>query len=238
MYNKKRILAIIPARGGSKRIPKKNIKLLDNKPLIWYSIKAAMKSKFIKKIIVSSDNSEILKIAKNIGAETIKRPSNISGDKAKTITTLKHVVKTVEKEGFKPDILVLLQATSPLRNSKHIDEAIKKFIKQKADTVIGVTKRDLYPNWILKKESNGQVKFIIKNNFNKIRSQNQSETYEINGAIYVISRNVLKNSKDYAIGKKIYPYVMKKIHSFDIDEIEDFMIVESIMKRLKTKLKQ
>ena len=124
------IISIIPARGGSKGIPLKNLKILCGKPLLDYSINASLKSKFIKRTFVSSDHSKILNRAQKLGAEIITRPRNISTDKSTTESSIKHCLNYLKsKENYTPDVIVLLQNTSPLRNVKHIDGAIRFFLK-------------------------------------------------------------------------------------------------------------
>ena len=126
-----KILAFIPARGGSKGIPNKNIKLFNGKPLIEWTIDSALKSKLISKVIVSSDSQKILSISKKLGAETVLRPKNISGDFATTESAIKHYIKNT-KESF--DTIVLLSPTSPIRKINDIDNAIKEFKSKKLDS--------------------------------------------------------------------------------------------------------
>lgn len=228
MYTKKKILAIIPARGGSKRLPKKNIKQLAGKPLIEYSIKQALKSKYIDDVYVSSDNQTILEKSKQIGAKVIKRPKEYATDNSITLDVIKHALKVIK--GKKERIIVLLQPTSPLRKTKSIDKAIEKIIDKNADTVISVNKRHLGPEWIFKKDGE-QINFLIKNDLSKTRSQEQEETYEINGAIYAFSEKVIDNAKKYPIGSRIYPLILNKVESWDIDTLEDFKIAELFMKQ-------
>ena len=130
------VLAIIPARGGSKEIPRKNISKLGNKPLLYYTVNAAKKSNLITRSIISTDNNEISKIAKKIGIEVIKRPKKIAGEKSLVETAMKHVLNYLKKkENYIPDVVVLLQITSPFRNEKHIDEALKIFFTKKLDSI-------------------------------------------------------------------------------------------------------
>jgi CMP-N-acetylneuraminic acid synthetase len=132
MNKKLKILAIIPARSGSKGIPNKNIKKLSGRPLIYYTIKAALNSKLIDRIIVSSDSEKILKISEKLGAEIpFKRPKNISEDKSLAIEVIQHALNWLEKnEKYFPDAIIYLQPTSPLRTKKHINEAINIFFKE------------------------------------------------------------------------------------------------------------
>ena len=227
VYKGKKIIVIIPARGGSKRIPQKNIKLLAGKPMIVYSIEQSLNSRYIDEVYVSSDDKKILEISKKFGAEIIKRPKKYATDKAKTIDVLKHTLKKI-----KADLIVLLQPTSPLRKVENIDKAIEIFFKKNADTVVSVTKRNLGPQWILKKQ-NGRVAFLFGNDFSKIRTQDQDETYEINGAVYVFLKENILNSKNYPIGKKVYPLVINKIEALEIDDREDFMLVDLILRNKK-----
>ena len=120
MFNGKTFLAVVPARGGSKRLPRKNILDLGNKPLIAWSIEAGLNSRYVDKVIVSSDDDEILNIAKTYNSEIIKRPASLASDTATSFDALKHTIENVETY----DYIILLQPTSPLRSSQHIDEAI------------------------------------------------------------------------------------------------------------------
>ena len=134
VYRNKTFLTIIPARGGSKRLPRKNVLDLCGKPLIAYSIEAALKSKYIDKLIVSSDDDEILEISKKYGANIIKRPPELGTDTTTTFDTIKHVVDNLDIY----DYVILLQATSPLRNQIHIDESIQLLELKKADAIVSV----------------------------------------------------------------------------------------------------
>ena len=124
------ILAIIPVRGGSKGIPGKNIKLLAGRSLLSYTIDAALKSKYIKRTVVSTEDSNIKNIAQSLGVEVLDRPIELAQDETKTAPVLLHVVEELEKENYKPDVTILLQATCPLRNAKELDEAIELFLQK------------------------------------------------------------------------------------------------------------
>jgi len=148
------VVAIIPARGGSKRIPEKNIKKLNGKPLIYYSIKNAKSSKLIDKIIVSTDNKKIAKIAKELGAEVpFLRPRNISNDKAKTIDVVKHTISFLEDQNYIPDIITILQPTTPLRSIITLDKSIR-ILKKERDTMRGFVfdkNESDFPSYLFKK---------------------------------------------------------------------------------------
>jgi CMP-N-acetylneuraminic acid synthetase len=223
MYKDRKISALIPARGGSKRIPRKNIKLLKGKPLIVYTIYAALKSRYIDAVYVSTEDSEIKKISLSAGAKVLDRPSKLATDTAKSIDVTKHFVNEID-----PEVIVLLQPTSPLRNASHIDKAIEIFMDSGADTVFSVCRRHIGPQWILEKED-GKLKFKFKNELNVTRTQDEKETYEFNGAIYIYDKKTVLESDKFVMGKKIYPYIMGKAESIDIDEPEDWELAERLL---------
>lgn len=222
----KTFLAIIPARGGSKRLPRKNILDLCGKPLISWSIEAALKSKYISKVVVSSDDNEILTISKKYGAETINRPEYLANDTATTFDALEHTINSLEKY----DYIVLLQPTSPLRNKKHIDEAIELLNEKDANAVISVCETEHSPLWcnILDEDLN-MSNFLPKEVLNK-RSQDLPKYYRINGAIYICKTEELLKNKGFFIKENIYAYKMDKKDSVDIDDEMDFIIATEIKK--------
>ena len=230
MYKDKKVLALIPARGGSKRIPKKNVKELAGKPLIGYSIEQAISATYVDYVFVSTDNNEIAEVSKRFGAEIIERPDQFATDTAGTLGVMKHALTSLEEKDLSPDIVVILQPTSPLRKAEQINEAIASLLDNNADTVLGVTKRHLSPKWILKKQGE-ELTFMQDNAFDTIRSQDQEETFEINGALYAYTKEVILSSEKYAWGKKILPIVMSKKESIDIDEMEDFEVAEALLRK-------
>ena len=143
MYKKKTYLAIIPARGGSKRLPRKNVLNLNGKPLLAWSIEAGLNSKYIDEVVVTSDDTEILSIAKYYGALLINRPPELSNDTATTFDAIKHTIENVKKY----DYVILLQPTSPYRSRKHIDEAIELLESKNASAVVSVCEMDHSPLW-------------------------------------------------------------------------------------------
>lgn len=219
-----KILAIIPARGGSKGIPRKNIKKLTGKPLIVYSIEAALKSKYINKIIVSTEDKEIAEISKKYGAEVIKRPRELAKNYSSIIDVLKHVLEKLrEEENYKPDIIVLLQPTSPLRTVKTIDSAILIFRDKfeyydsliplyPIEGKIGIIRRERYiPNYILGS-----------------RRQDIEPIYRECGTIFIFKPDLIKNGEMF--GEKILPFVIEKYkESIDIDTTDDLKIAEFFM---------
>lgn len=226
MYTNKTFLAIIPARGGSKRLPRKNVLDLCGKPLIAYTIEAALKSKYIDKVIVSSDDYEILEISKKHGVETIKRPDELANDTATTFDAIKHAIDNFEKYEY----IVLLQPTSPLRNEKHINEAIEFLEEKKADAVVSVCEMEHSPLWSnTLTEDKNMNNFLRDEALNK-RSQDIEKYYRLNGAIYICKTDKLLENKSFLLKDNIFAYIMDRKSSIDIDEEIDFKLANAILK--------
>lgn len=225
---KKNILAIIPARGGSKGLPRKNILPLAGKPVIAWSINAARKSRHINRTIVSTDDREIAGVSKKYGAEVVIRPKELATDKAKTIDVILHLLNSLkEKENYIPDVVVLLQPTSPLRTAKDLDESIKIFLKKKPEFVVSFYESNSIL-WSFKIEK-GYTKSLLGDAYLKRRRQDLGNAYLPNGAIYISTpKNILKYKGFY--GKKVFPYIMPENRSVDIDYELDLKIAELIMK--------
>ena len=226
---KQKILAIIPARGGSKRIKGKNLKELDNQPLIQYSLNAALKSGYIDDVVVSSNDEAILSLAKRNGVSTIRRREILSTDTAKSIDVIKDVLNKFKNYEY----AVTLQPTSPLRNEDHIDSAIELLFEKKADAVVSVCKSDPSPLWMNTISSDLKMDGFIKTE-NLIRSQDLENYYQLNGAIYInkVSRLISEDSLIFA--DNIYAYIMNRESSIDIDENYDFSLAESFFTAMET----
>jgi CMP-N,N'-diacetyllegionaminic acid synthase len=217
-----KILGIIPARGGSKGIPKKNIKLLNGKPLIAYTIANALASN-LDRVIVSTDNEEISRISKECGAEVIIRPDNLAEDKTPTIHVLQDAVSRLDE---KFDCIMTLQPTSPLRNSKHINEAIKLFESDKeADSLVSIV--EVPHNYMPEKLMSLDGKYLFGNNDIK-RRQDLPIMYARNGAAIYVTKTERLN--EYIFGGKALPYFMNKKFSFDLDDMEDWELLECLIK--------
>ncbi len=225
MYKNKTFLAIIPARGGSKRLPRKNVLDLNGKPLIAYSIEAGLNSKYIDSVLVTSDDEEILNVSARCGANIIKRPIELASDTSSTFDAIKHAIDNYEKY----DYIVLLQPTSPLRNEFHIDEAIELLVEKKAEAVVSVCEMDHSPLWSnTLDESLSMVGFLKDEVLNK-RSQDLEKYYRLNGAIYICNTQKLLEEKSFFLNDKIFAYKMNKESSIDIDEEIDFKMVKSLI---------
>lgn len=225
MYKNKSFLAIIPARGGSKRLPRKNILNLAGKPLIAWSIEAGLNSEYIDKVIVTSDDDEILTIAKNFGSETIKRPDELASDTATTFDAIKHTIENTNEYDF----IVLLQPTSPLRNEKHIDEAIELLESKNAEAVVSVCEMDHSPLWSNTLPKDGSMKGFLRDEVLNKRSQDLEKYYRLNGAIYICKTDRLLEEKSFFMKEKIYSFVMDRKSSVDIDDEIDFKLAKLLI---------
>jgi len=226
MYEEKSFLAVIPARKGSKRLIGKNLLPLSGKPLITWSIEAAQKSKYIDKLLVSSDDDKILELAKNKGIATVLRPDHLASDKASTVDALLHAIDSMDT---KYDYVVLLQVTSPLRTTEHIDEAIEKIIEENLESVVSVCEVDHSPLWSNVLPDDGRMKDFIPEGFEGKRSQDLEKYYRLNGAIYIININKLISSHSLLLAET-FAYIMPIEASVDIDTIYDFIYAEAIIK--------
>ncbi|ENX3946834.1 acylneuraminate cytidylyltransferase family protein [Photobacterium damselae] len=228
MINGKRILAFIPARGGSKRLPRKNVLPLAGKPLIGWSIEAAQQSKYIDNIFVSTDDPEIASIAEQFNVKVPElRPYELASDTASTESVM---IYTLEKFGQQDDIIVLLQPTSPLRTARHIDEALEFFIEKQAFSVVSVTPCEHPPLWTnTLPEDMSMGEFVRPEALH--RSQDLSKYYRFNGAIYVFDIPTLIKYQEIRYTDQSYAYEMDNHVSFDIDQKIDFELAEFFMSK-------
>jgi CMP-N-acetylneuraminic acid synthetase len=225
MYKNKTFLAIIPARGGSKRLPRKNVLDLAGKPLIAWSIEAGLNSKYIDEVIVSSDDAEILEVAKRFNANTIQRPDALASDTATTFDALKHTIENIERY----DYIILLQATSPLRDNNHIDEAIELLESKSANAVVSVCEMDHSPLWSNTLDESLSMQEFLKDGILNKRSQDLEKYYRLNGAIYICKTDKLLEEESLFLKENIFAYKMDRKSSVDIDEEVDFKIAEVLI---------
>ena len=225
MYKDKTFLAIIPARGGSKRLPRKNVLKLNGQALISYTIKAGLDSKYIDKVIVTSDDEEILNISSSYGADTIKRPDYLATDTATSFDAIVHTIKNIKYY----DYIILLQATSPLRTSKHLDEAIKLLDEKNADAIVSVSEMEHSPLWSNLLPKDGSMSGFLRDEILNKRSQDLETYFRLNGAIYICKTNKLLKEKTFFLQENIYAYKMDKEDSIDIDEEIDFKIAGMLL---------
>ena len=237
MLENKRVLVVIPARGGSKGIFKKNIKILHGKPLIQYTIEASQKSIYVDDIVVSTDDNEIQKVSESFGVKVVLRPDTLSGDDALVVDALRYALDSLETEGFLYDIVLLLEPTSPLRTSEIIDNCIEKFKKHDIKNVVTFSETDLPPDRIWRLKDHCIEPYI--SGANPWLPRQQLEVgYQLNGLVYaldVVNFRAMKNSHTILNGK-ITPVVTPKEISIDIDDMLDFKMIEFLMKDDKWKI--
>ncbi|UDQ98471.1 acylneuraminate cytidylyltransferase family protein [Lentisphaerota bacterium WC36G] len=242
MYKNNRILAVITARGGSQRLPKKNIMPLAGKPLIAWSISSAKKSRYLDKIIVSSDCDNIVDVAKSYGAEVpFKRPKSLATSTASGIDPVKHAVEFLQNIGENFDVVVLLQPTSPFRTAKDIDNAIELLIdnfNNNVQSVVSFVEPDKKINWhyYFDSANHNKVVNISANKQNSIKRVENTTAYCLNGAVYVIKCEVLMTKECSSfISENTIGYLMDKYNSMDIDTELDFKFCEFLLQQQSSK---
>ncbi len=229
MSRKADMIAIIPARGGSKSLPRKNIKLLNDKPLIYYTINEAKKSKYLYRLFVSTEDNEISETARKCGAEVIERPAELARDDTPSFLVFQHVIRYLEEiENLYPDVVVVLQPTSPCRIVEDIDRAIEKFLEEDCDTVVSVCEVEHPPHWMYTLEGD-RMKPVIPRGEKILRRQNASQVYRLNGAVYVIGRDVIMKERRI-LGNDTRAYIMPPERSIDIDTELDLRLADVLMK--------
>jgi len=224
-------LIVIPARGGSKGVPRKNIKVLGDKPLIQYTIDAAKGVFDDEFICVSTDDFEIKSVVEQLGLKVpFLRPNELASDTAGTYEVLLHAISYYESKGYFPDTLILLQPTSPFRTSAHIKEALKLY-HESIEMVVSVKETKANPYYILfEEDSNGYLKKTKEANFT--RRQDCPKVWEYNGAIYIINVKALKE-KTISQFTKVCKFEMDETSSHDIDTLLDWKIAEIILQDFK-----
>ncbi len=231
----KKILAVTLARGGSKKIKNKNIVLINNKPLIYYTIKEAKKSKYINDYIISTDSKKIAKISKKCGAEVpFIRPKYLSKDKSKSVDALIHALKFMENlKGYKYDFVIELMSTNPFKTKSDIDNLILKMIKNKYDSVIGVHRLfDQHPARIKKIIKNKLIDFNFKEPLERRRQDLKPYAFIRSGSIYGMSRRFLIKKLRYKSGISV-PYILDPKKVINIDEPQDLLLARAIYNEKK-----
>ena len=228
MYEGKTFLGIIPARGGSKGLPGKNIRVLNGKPLIAYTIDEAKKSKYLDRVIISTEDSEIARIGKEYGAELpFLRPKHLAGDEATTNEVILHAVNYLkETENYIPDYICLLQCTSPLREVSDINGTIERLVETGMDAAVSVCEAAANPYWT--NIFNGdKLQYFIKEGKKILRRQDLPKVYQINGAVYVVKTSVFIKENTLE-PENTTGFIMSPNNSTDIDSIIDFKLAELI----------
>ena len=219
----KKILSLIPARAGSKRLPQKNMAELGGRPLIAWTIEASLNSKYITKTVVSSDSKEILKIAKEYGADFLKRPGLLANDTASSESVVAHALESIEE---KFNFIVLLQPTSPLRKTEDIDNSFEKLFRENVTALVSVCETDNKILKAFKENEKGFLEGLSNNKYPFMRRQDLPKTYMSNGAIYIVKvSDFLKNNSFYT--DKTISYVMHGDSNLDIDTKDDLKKAEN-----------
>lgn len=221
------ILAIIPARGGSKGIPRKNIRLLAGVPLVVHSIKAGLNSKYVTKTVVSTEDREIADVALRYGAEVVERPAVLAQDETKTAPVMLQVIEELEKDGYSPDIVVLLQPTCPFRGADKLDEAFELFFERDCDSVFSVKNIGItHAKW--RQNHDGTLTGLYDYR-QRPRRQDEDchyDMYQETGETYIIKTSVMKEVEDF-IGRKPVLHVVDE--SVDIDTEKDFEYAQKLL---------
>ena len=230
-----RILALIPARGGSKGVPRKNVKALGGKPLIAYSIEAGLASMQIDHVVVSTEDEEIAKISRRLGAAVpFLRPAQLATDHSPTVDTVLHAIRFFEAENNFFDAVCLLQPTVPFRSGADLDAAITMFKKQEADCLFTVREvPHVYnPHWVYElDEGSGFLKMAVGNEELISRRQDLPKAFHRDGSVYLTRKEVLLN-KHSLYGEKIAHYQMKDSPDINIDTLDDWAKAESYLRNI------
>ena len=228
MINNLKVLALIPARGGSKGIKDKNIVDVCGKPLIAYSIDAAKRSKYVDDIVVTTDSEKIKEVAEKYGADVpFLRPNELATDNSKTIDAVIHAVNTLKESGQNYDILILLQPTCPLRTTEDIDNSLELFVSKGCVALVSVNKVKEHPILMRKINEDGMMDNLL-NIPSTIRRQDMPPIYKVNGSIYI---NLIKElSNNTSLNDNPLAYITDNEHSIDIDNLDDVERVKNILR--------
>jgi len=225
-------IGVIPARAGSKGLPGKNVKLIRGKPMIAHVITAALEAECLDRVVVSTDGDEIAAVAREYGAEVVRRPEEIAGDTAPIEASLRHVVRHLEStEGIEAGAVVLMQANVPIRRRGAVDEVVRKLATSDCDSVVSVYGVNQRPEWMKKEEEGRLVPFMQCEHF---RRQLLPSLYLLDGAVMAVRTPVLMATEGVSgvhvyLGAKVGFVEFDRIYSMDVDSPEDFAIVEAAM---------
>lgn len=225
-----RFLGIIPARGGSKGVPRKNIRPLAGRPLIAYSIAAGLAARRLDRVVVSTDDPEIAEISRGLGADVKMRPAALAADDTPTRDVLQHVVEELAAEGYRPDAVVTLQPTSPLRTAAHIDEAAALFeADAQADSLVSCIEvpHVFHPRSVMRRNESGYLTPFLDAD-QPTRRQDKEPVFARNGAAVYITRT--NRLRDYVFGGKLLAFMMDAEFSIDIDTMDDFDAAERVLR--------
>jgi len=220
-----RCCTIIPGRGGSKSVPRKNLRLLAGKPLIAYTIEQALGTLSVERVVVSTDDPEIGAVSEQYGAEVVWRPAELSGDTATSESALLHVLDHLrDTEGYEPDLVLFPQATSPLRAPNAFQEAFETLVKEGADSLFSAC---VFPGFLWRREG-GKLRSLNFDYRRRLRRQDAPEDLMENGSFFIFKTDLFREYKDRMVGK-IAVYVMPAWDSFQVDEPGDLELIEHLL---------
>lgn len=225
---KKNVLGLIPARGGSKGVPRKNVRSLAGKPLLAWTVEAALASRSLDRVCVTTEDAEIATVARTYGARVIDRPLDLAQDRTPGLPVYQHAIATVEKAGFRPDVLVMMNPTSPCRTAEDIDAAVDQFLENGCDSQMSVCETEHPPFWTYTIENGRLVPVVLGGEAVPIRQQ-APMTYRLNGAVYVMKRDVIME-QGLVMGEDTRPFIMSVEHSVDIDHEFDLKVAELVLR--------
>ncbi|WP_460116802.1 acylneuraminate cytidylyltransferase family protein [Pseudomonas sp. S2_C03] len=227
-----KILAIIPARGGSKRLVGKNIKILGGRPLIAWTIEAALQSGVVTDVIISTDDMATAAIAREFGGNVLNiRPAHLATDTASSFDVVTHVLNEYEFANGSVDGVMLLQPTSPFRTAESIQRAVLQFRKDTSRSIVSVASASSHPAWCFKLEGDTMTPFLGWDNLSK-RSQDLEPAYTLTGSIYLLSPKLLREQKGF-LGLNTIPLVItSNTESLDIDTPEDWSVAERVLEQI------
>lgn len=234
-----KVLGLIPARGGSKGVPRKNIKNLCGKPLLAYTAETALKAKRLLRVVLSTEDDEIAEIGKKFGLDVpLMRPQELAQDTTPTLPVIQHMLLTLQNMGETFDAVCLLQPTNPLRQTEDIDNCIKLLIDSQADSVISVlpVPHEYNPNWVFIQNGNGMVKLSTGEKEPISRRQDLPKAFHRDGSIYVTRTEIIIN-KNSLYGSKIQAYEMNPFCSANIDTEKDWESVQKVLSKKNKSIK-
>ena len=236
MINNKKVLALIPARGGSKGLPRKNLLPLSGLPLVGWPIQAAKKSRYIDRVVVSTDDEEIAGKARELGAEVpFLRPAELASDTASSASVIEHAIIFLEAAGATFDYLVLLEPTSPLTEASDVDSAIERLEARRdaADSIVGVSRVEAaHPAFDVVVDDEGLIAPFATESFASAgRRQDISELYFFDGTLYISDVRAYLEKKSFYHSRTL-PFIVPKWKAFEVDDLVDFICIEAIMNKI------
>jgi CMP-N,N'-diacetyllegionaminic acid synthase len=225
------ILGVVPARGGSKAIPRKNLAVLANKPLIAWTLEVALESGSLDRLVISTDDPQIAEIGKKLGAEVpFLRPTELATDTSTSMDVILHAIRWFDdNERYQPDYVLLLQPTSPLRTVTDIRESIKLALAKRADSVVSVCETHLHPLWMKGVNEEGRLVHLHPQSAAPTRRQDLPSVFALNGAIYLALRTFLLSERTF-VSDRTYAYVMPENRSLDVDTPWDLYLADLILR--------